>query len=135
MTSIKALSVRQPWASAIMLGKDVENRTRYLGYRGELIIQSALTLDHNACDDPLITSLGLRCADLPVGRLIGAVTLVDCVRNSTSKWAQPDCWHLVLENPRIFANQIPYKGQLCLFNVSMEILKEAGYVTPKFSLI
>jgi hypothetical protein len=135
LVNIKALSVRQPWASAIMLGKDVENRSRYVSYRGELIIHAALRLDLDACENPLIASLGLPVSDLPLGQLLGVVTLVDCVRTSHSKWAQPDCWHLILENPRPFLKLIPFRGQLSLFNVGMDVLKAAGYTAPSFSLI
>jgi hypothetical protein len=132
---IKALSVRQPWASAIMLGKDVENRSRYLGYRGELIIHSAQTLDKDACSNPLITPLGLSVSELPFGKLLGVVTLVDCVRTSSSKWAQSDCWHLILENPRPFVKLIPFRGQLSIFSVDVEVLKGTGYAPKEFSLI
>ena len=45
---MRALTVRQPWAWAIIHGgKDVENRVRSLGpYRGPVAIHAGLALDH-----------------------------------------------------------------------------------------
>src|SRR5512135_2097795 len=54
---IKALSVRQPWANAIMLGKDVENRSRYFAHRGLLLIHASSHLDYRARRDPRIKAL------------------------------------------------------------------------------
>ena len=52
---MKALTVRQPWANAILQGKDVENRSRYFGHRGLLLIHAAMKADRDALDDPRIT--------------------------------------------------------------------------------
>ena len=45
---MRGLTVRQPWAWAIVHGgKDVENRTRSLGpYRGPVAIHAGLVIDH-----------------------------------------------------------------------------------------
>ena len=48
---MKAITVRQPWAWAILHGgKDVENRTRNIAgsYRGPLVIHAGLALDKAA---------------------------------------------------------------------------------------
>ena len=124
---IKALSVRQPWANAIMLGKDVENRSRYFGYRGPLLIHASRTLDEAALDDPRIMTLPHN--ELIFGQLIGLVTLLDCVRFSEhaphwhSRWADDNCWHLLLENPRPLRHPVPYRGRLSLFDVDHELLR------------
>lgn len=45
MKTMRALSIRQPWADAIMAGaKTVENRTWDTAYRGELGVHTGLTL-------------------------------------------------------------------------------------------
>lgn len=46
--ALRVLTVRQPWAWAIIHGgKDVENRVRSLGpYRGQVAIHASLALDH-----------------------------------------------------------------------------------------
>jgi hypothetical protein len=44
--NLKALTIRQPWASLIIAGiKDVENRTWSTGYRGELVIHAGRSVD------------------------------------------------------------------------------------------
>jgi hypothetical protein len=44
MTTTEAISVRQPWANAIMLAKDIENRSRYFSHRGPLLIHASMKL-------------------------------------------------------------------------------------------
>lgn len=120
---IKAISVRQPWANAIMLGKDVENRSRYYKHRGLLLIHASLKVDDAALDDPRILRLPIN--DLIFGHLIGVVNLVDCVRFSRSRWADPDSeWKLILENPRPLLRPVPYRGQLGLFGVEEKLLRD-----------
>lgn len=120
---IKAISVRQPWANAILLGKDVENRSRYFTHRGLLLIHASLKLDDAGLDDPRILRLPIH--DLVLGHLIGVVNLVDCVRSSRSRWADPESnWKLILENPRPLLRPIPYRGQLSLFAVEEKLLRD-----------
>ena len=85
MKTIKALSVRQPWANATMLGKDVGNRSRYFGHRGLLLIHDSTHFDYGARRQPRIKALPEN--ELIFGHLIGLVTLVDCVTESNSQWA------------------------------------------------
>jgi hypothetical protein len=47
--------------------------------------------------------------------VIGTVQLIDCIRDSMSDWAAPDCWHLVLAKPRRFKVPIMATGQLGLW--------------------
>jgi hypothetical protein len=129
MPTLKAISVRQPWANAIMLGKDVENRSRYFSHRGSLLIHASLKLDAGALTDRRILSLPIN--DLVFGHLIGVVTVLDCVRNSNSRWADLGReWKLQLANPRPLLRPVPYRGQLALFEVDHELLR--GLLPPGF---
>ncbi|MBN8882976.1 MAG: hypothetical protein J0H73_11765 [Salana multivorans] len=136
---MRILTVRQPWAWAIVHGgKDIENSVRSLGpYRGPVAIHVAGKyategLDLPALDDAADAWCAIHgCADHPwfkhVGHIIGVVDLVD-VHHATScpthgesapwplcsPWAERDTWHLVLEAPRPLANPIPYRGALGL---------------------
>jgi hypothetical protein len=88
---VKALTVRQPHASRIIVGtKDVENRSWPTSHRGLLAIHAGLRDDPLEEVDP----------DLPHGMLLGTVILIDCVRNHPSPSALPDLWHWVLADPR-----------------------------------
>jgi len=79
----RALSIRQPWAYAILhLGKDVEDRPRRTHYRGRILIQAALRVEREEA-----LKLKLDPDELPTGAIVGSVEIVDCIRNSKSKWA------------------------------------------------
>lgn len=122
MNTIKALSVRQPWANAIMLGKDVENRSRYFAHRGLLLIHASTHLDYRGRRDPRIKALPP--SDLVFGHLIGLVTLVDCVEVSNSVWADRSSrWKLILANPRRLARPLPFRGSLNLFGVDERLVR------------
>lgn len=123
MKTLKALSIRQPWANAILFGKDVENRSRYFSHRGPLLIHASQKLDREALVDPRI--IALSGDDLLVGHLIGIVTVLDCVRESSSRWADAQSnWKILLSNARQLLHPVPYRGQLSLFNVSHRILRD-----------
>jgi ASCH domain len=112
----KALSVRQPWAWAIVQGlKTVENRTNRTSYRGRLLIHAGLKGDLRGWQ--FLDEMGFPLpVDPPTGGIIGVVDLVDCVEGYDSVWAQERCWHWLLANPRPLPF-VAYKGRLGLFNV------------------
>lgn len=98
---MKALSIKQPWASLIAKGiKDIENRTWPTNYRGKIYIHSSqksagqmfdlLTIDQY--DDVILKGLK-SSTDKPTSAIIGEVEIVDCVINHGSIWAEktPSC--------------------------------------------
>lgn len=120
--NLKAITVRQPWANAILLGKDVENRSRYFSHRGPLLIHAAKKVDESALTDPRI--LALPPKELILGQLIGVVTVLDCVRTSDSPWADANGWKLLLTNARPLRLPVPWRGQLSLFDVDYELIHD-----------
>lgn len=93
----KALSVRQPWAWAIIhAGKDVENRSwqavnHGLAVRGRIAIHAAKGMTKYEYDDAreFMAKIGVECPpakDLLRGGIIGTVTVVDVVSESDSDW-------------------------------------------------
>lgn len=73
-----ALSVRQPWAWAILhAGKAVENRRWATDYRGELLIHAGKTVEDDAVD--VVAAVAGRDVPegLPTGGVVGRVRLVD----------------------------------------------------------
>lgn len=132
---MKCLSIRQPWAWAILHGgKDIENRNWTTHYRGPLAIHAGKQFDIGKADwdaysrdmfgEPW-TSMARGYNQQPghvLGAIIGVVDLVDCLPSfrCSSPWkAGPDpdyyCWKLA--NPRALETPIPYKGQLGLFDL------------------
>lgn len=132
MTDIRILTVRQPWAWAIIHGgKDVENRVRNIAgaYRGPIAIHAALTganfharhADLWPFDDRHVT-----------GAIIGVVDLVDVHSHSgiiCTPWAFLDEFHMVLANPRPLTESIPFKGGLGLRRLPEDIAAQIWKAT------
>lgn len=102
--NIPALSIRQPWAHAIIhFGKDIENRTWNTTFRGRVLIHASKTKkkDEMIGFNDLIRTRGM-CANLPysasaavhdlynagmlMGGIVGEADIVDCVSVSSSPW-------------------------------------------------
>lgn len=119
---MKTLTVKQPWAHAIMhAGKDVENRTWNTKHRGPLLIHAGKAYDHDGAD--LLRDMGFEPDDwvMPGGVILGVVQLVDVVQDSDSDWAQDGCFHWKLTAPRLFHRPMSRRGGLGLWNVDMSI--------------
>jgi hypothetical protein len=115
----KAISVRQPWAHAILhLRKDVENRPWRTHYRGPILIHAGLGIDRD--DDA--RALKVDPLILPRGQIVGSVEVVDCVDDSPSRWAIDGQWHWILRNPRYLKTPIPFKGKLGFMRVPATLL-------------
>lgn len=140
----KALSVRQPWAWAIIHGgKDIENRTwqavnHGLNVRGRVAIHAAATMgkgDYER-DGEFVRSLAQGCPpaiDLLRGGIIGSVEVIDVVKDSLSPWFFGPRG-LVLANPEP-CDFIPVKGCLGYFNwrdhLTDDVPKPARWMLPK----
>lgn len=116
---MRILTVRQPWAWAIIHGgKDIENRRWSTDYRGPVAIHSGKS-DDLAAFETVAYLLGDRFAEFVPdrGSIIGVVDLVDVHEfdgSLCSFWAQLDACHLMLANPRPLDEPIPYRGALGL---------------------
>jgi hypothetical protein len=107
----RALSIRRPWAYAILhLGKDVENRVMPIYYRGRILIQASLIVDRDGCRELDLDPDDRR--KLPIGAIVGSVEVVCCTRNSESEWAHRGQWHWLLKNPRVVGKPLAFKGKL-----------------------
>jgi hypothetical protein len=120
-----ALSIRQPWASLILLaGKDIENRTWETRVRGPILIHAAKgmtrqeyteALDFASAVGAFMSTSRFSFDRLPRGGIIGSVNLVDCVYQSDSPWFQGP-YGFVLRDPKPLPF-VPVKGQLGFFDV------------------
>lgn len=118
---IKILTVRQPWAHLIMIGKDIENRSWTTHYRGTLYIHAAGKM-HGMPISQIERQFDLKIdpALLRMGVIIGRVELVDIVTRSDSPWFEgPFGW--VLRNPEPI-NPIPLRGQMGLFEAPESLI-------------
>lgn len=135
---MKTLSIIQPWASLIAVGiKDIENRTWRTNYRGEFLIHAsakrlpagwdALTNGQKEAAKRLICPFGNvnNPKALPISAIIGKATLVDCVQNHPSVWAEKGVWNWVLEDVVLFDRPIlNVKGKLGFWEFDNSLLAD-----------
>ena len=120
---MEAISIRQPWANLIAHGlKDVENRTCKTKLRGVVLIHA---LKKNDTDNITFTSKQLIETNKRYNykdpcfcsAIIGSVEIVDCIQDSSSIWAEKDCYHWILKNPVLFDTPIKnVKGKLSFWD-------------------
>lgn len=130
---MKALSIRQPWASLIVLGlKDIENRTWATRQRGTVLVHASKGMTRTEHEDAIdfalnaipqmkghafagktLGELGFAFDALPRGGIIGSVVIVDCVTYSESPWYVGE-YGFVLRNPKPLPFT-PLKGALGFF--------------------
>ena len=121
----KALSVRQPWAWAIIhAGKDIENRSwqavnHGLNVRGRIAVHAAKGMTRREYEDAadFMRSIGVECPaaiDLWRGAVIGTVEIVDVVKEHPSPWFFGPRG-LVLRNPQS-TRPVPVSGLLGFFD-------------------
>ena len=123
---MKVLTIKQPWATLIMQGnKRFEFRSWQTNYRGELLIHAGKGFDKEA-----IKRLEKYLPkELPLGKILGKVTLVNCVKMSPelkkellkenkdiytqSSFKENYGWQL--ENVEVFDKPEEAKGHLSLW--------------------
>lgn len=139
---MKALSIRQPWAWAILhAGKDIENRdwtprNPGLRFRGPFLIHAAQGMTHDEYEDCLDTFHAISITspfpsgltlpafnELPRGGIVGSATVTDIVEASDSPWFFGTVG-LVLSGVRALPFA-PLKGQLGFFDVPDSFWKAA----------
>ena len=136
------LSIRQPWAWAIVNGwKPVENRTWYSNYRGPLLIHAGkreehgdigyvLTMISQQTGEPLEALSERYQKEAQLGAVVGECLMVgcadsqmdaDCLMNRDQKACVPRWWQgpygFVFENAKAWATPAPLSGRLGIWFV------------------
>jgi hypothetical protein len=126
---MKTLSVKNPWADLIARGiKDVENRTWPTKHRGKILIHASAKPDARHREISLLYTkeqwrsfsdderFDQMVRQYTASAIIGEVSVVACIKNSQSVWAERDCWHWVLEGAVLYKEPIlNVKGKLMLW--------------------
>lgn len=124
---MKCLSVSQPFAELIILGKKtIELRKWNTNYRGELLIHAPLKIRKEDAkrlkmDKKFVT-----------GAIVGKVEIYDVKKYDSQKQVKSDqkfhfasknfhdrTYGFLLKNAKAFRVPVPYKGQLGLFEVKL----------------
>jgi hypothetical protein len=119
---MKALSVKQPWACAIINnGKNIENRTKCTKLRGRVAIHASLQRSHKL-KSPLVRISPRQkkngCAEQSSGLLI----LLIALRSTAQKWFKGPFGY-VLANPRSLLKPVRCKGALGFWEIPPNILR------------
>ena len=121
-SAMKALSVKQPWAWAIIHGgKTIENRPRRTHLRGKIAIHASAQ-PRREWEFPARARKPPPQEKWVLGAIIGFVDVVDCVHNHRSKWFQGPFGYL-LANPRPLRAPVPCKGALGFWKIPTHILR------------
>jgi hypothetical protein len=142
---MKCLTICQPWATAFLHGpKLVENRQGGTSHRGALLIHAGKSLDwytDEACaliaaHWPGFPANRVRAmSQLPLGAIIGVVSIAECVQVERLGRLIPDldghpfasgpwCW---VRRPKsyVFEKPIPYRGQQLIYEVPDHVVRPA----------
>ena len=128
---MKVLTIKQPWATLIMQGdKRFEFRSWQTKYRGELLIHAGKGIDKEA-----IKRLSKYLPkELPLGKILGKVTLVDCIKMSPdfkkellkensdiyTKSSFKENYGWQIDNVQVFEEPIEANGHLSLWEYNIE---------------
>lgn len=144
---MKAITVKQPWASLIVTGlKPIENRTWNTNFRGRVLIHTSATpVKGLPCEilSPLqyaaVFSAGrLDALIAPCGAIIGSVEIVDCVIDHSSIWAEKTnlmrgdkpIYNWVLANPIEFNTPFYCKGKQSFWEFPDFLLDSSPLTLP-----
>ena len=138
---MKALSIKQPWASLIAHGiKDIKNRTWRTHFRGKIYVHASAKkatgiTTSTLSDEQWNTVPNVAAKGLEVSAIIGEVEIIDCVINHPSVWAEPTAttpdgkkivekpiYNWVLANPVLYEKPIlNVKGKLSFWKPDIDI--------------
>lgn len=137
---MKVLTIKQPWATLIMQGdKKYEFRSWQTKYRGDLLIHAGKCIDKEAVNrlEKYLPK------DLPCGKILGKVTLVDCIKMSPdfkeillkenkdiyakSVFSEDFGWKL--ENVEVFKEPIEAKGKLSLWEYDIKNIHDNTFLS------
>ncbi len=136
ISNIPAISIRQPWAELILLGKKtIELRSWSTDYRGQLWL-------HTGLKGELDLEEKFNLPNLFTGGYVGRIILAAVIPMDPVRWQMWQSKHLqtspyrsgiyawILSSPRRFKEPIPGPGKLELFSPLPEI--EAQLLKARF---
>ncbi len=111
---MKALSIKQPFATLIVEGKkDREHRTWNTKFRGRFLVVSSKKQDKGFVEEFGFNEFAFNC-----GYIVGSVELYGVEDYGNGVFA------FLLKSFKEYGNPIKYKGQLSFYDIPYEIIKE-----------
>jgi len=140
---MRALTIRQPWASLILAGKKtIETRTARTNRRGPVFLHAAATMGKSEREAAIRE--GLDPDMLPRGAIIGTIEIVDSVPASELDVSaaersrgdyRPGRWGWKLSNVRALQKPIPAKGALSFWQVPGDVAAAAEEQGPALARV
>ncbi|MFI9297514.1 hypothetical protein [Streptomyces gardneri] len=137
-TWVRGITIRQPWTTCILAGKNTENRPAHWPWRGWLLLHAGQTTERAPQRDPLVATT-IRGRHLHTGAVIGIARLTDCHQDPAgtppcSHWAQADAWHLVLTDVHELPLPIPtVRGQLGAWKPTPALVDQVRLQLPQLT--
>jgi len=149
---MKCLSLWQPWAALMVLGKKRnETRSWYLSHRGPMAIHAAKMwnneLETMCCQPEFVMALSSGNTiqyknslkqNLAFGAIVGVVDVIDCVRITAGNAPAmperifgdytPGRFAIITENARRLREPITYRGMQGLFNIPDDIFESSEFL-------
>lgn len=145
---MKALSILQPYAWLIVrpdivdpdqrriayegdIIKPIENRSWYSAYQGEFLVHAGKSYSrrtHAQYANDLAERFGILLPgfdDMPLGGIVGKVSMTGCQREHHSRWKEAGSWGFLLADAQPLPF-IPWRGQLGFFQVPTSALQKVG---------
>jgi hypothetical protein len=134
---VKALSVRQPWAFAIVMGfKPVENRDFTRQHRGPTLIHTGKNAEHGNLTPVLMQIADQSCMRLrdvralydkhfALGAIVGKVNIADCVKSHPSKWFFGPFGFVMTDAQ--WCEPFPWRGQFDFFEVPETVVSRLRF--------
>ena len=143
MTTIKCISLTQPWATLVAIGaKQIETRSWSTVYRGPLAIHAAKEMPPEAVrqsfSEPFYSALRMKENGdrwpMPKGAIIAVCDLVDMARITADNAPPepersfgnytPGRWGWCLANIRRLPQPIPYRGHQGIRDVAPDVARQ-----------
>jgi hypothetical protein len=133
---IRGITIRQPWATCILAGKDVENRPAPWK-PGWVLLHAGKRIDRPALRDPLVAR-AIRGRQLGTGAVVGVARITGCHQDTDdtapcSPWAQPGAHHLVLADVHELPLPVPCTGALGPWRPSQDLVDHVLLQLPHLS--
>lgn len=126
---VRALTIRQPWAWALLNGKSVENRSWPIpaGLTGTtVLLHAGKDIDRAALRDPRVAALpGLPArTDLPTGVITAVGRLAGChfaKDGCCAPWGEPEVYHWELAGLQALPEPVAAVGKLGLWRPPADV--------------
>ena len=134
---IRGITIRQPFATCILAGKNPENRTANWPWRGWILLHAGKKKPEPAVLRDSLIATAIRGRALHLGAVIGIARLTDChldrgPERCTSPWAERGTHHLVLEDVQELPLPVPATGALPAWKPRLDLVEQVFQQLPAF---